>query len=77
MSNLVLNGGVSNAKYIWHVESDKACEACQILDGTEYTFEGDIPDKPHPNCRCYIEIVENSQKPRALRLLGANPSYYG
>ncbi len=61
MSNLVLNGGVSNAKYIWHVESDKACEACQILDGTEYTFEGDIPDKPHPNCRCYIEIVENSQ----------------
>lgn len=61
MSNLVLNGGMSNAKYIWHVESDKACEACQILDGTEYTFEGDIPDKPHPNCRCYIEIVENSQ----------------
>lgn len=61
MSNLVLNGGVSNAKYIWHVESDKACEACQILDGTEYTFEDDIPDKPHPNCRCYIEIVENSQ----------------
>lgn len=61
MSNLVLNGGVSNAKYIWHVESDKACEACQILDGTEYTFEGDIPDKPHPHCRCYIEIVENSQ----------------
>ena len=59
MSNLVLNGGVSNVKYIWHVESDKACEACQSLDGTEYIYEGDIPDRPHPNCRCYIEIVKN------------------
>lgn len=59
MSNLVLNGGVSNVKYIWHVESDKACEACQSLDGTEYNYEDDIPDRPHPNCRCYIEIVKN------------------
>lgn len=61
MSNLVLNGGVSNVKYIQHVESDKACEACQSLDGTEYEYEGDIPDRLHPNCRCYIEIVENDE----------------
>ena len=59
MSNLVLNGGVSNVKYIWHVESSQACDACQSLDGTEYIYEGDIPDRPHPNCRCYIEIVKN------------------
>ena len=59
MSNLVLNGGVSNVKYIWHVDSDKACDACQSLDGTEYIYECDIPDRPHPNCRCYIEIVKN------------------
>ena len=66
MSNLVLNGGVNNVKYIWHVESDKACEACQSLDGTEYNYEDDIPDRPHPNCRCYIEIVENKPLARIL-----------
>lgn len=29
------------------------------MDGTEYEFEGDIPDLPHPNCQCHIEVVEN------------------
>ena len=59
ISNLVLKGGVSNTVFIWHSEFDEhTCEDCASLDGTQYTLEDDIPDSPHPNCKCYIEIVE-------------------
>lgn len=55
MSDDVLyKAGISNIKYIWHA-SDGSCDTCQSLDGTEYDFAEDIPDKPHPNCNCYIE----------------------
>lgn len=50
----VLEGGISNIKYIWHTEPN-ACEKCQELDGTEYNSKKDVPEKPHPNCKCYIE----------------------
>jgi len=52
-----LKGHISNTKYVWHASGD-SCEACQDLDGTEYDSADDIPDKPHPNCNCYIEAVE-------------------
>ena len=59
VSNLVLKGGVSNTVFIWHSEfGEHTCEDCVSLDGTQYTLEDDIPDSPHPNCKCYIEIVE-------------------
>ena len=57
MSDKVLNGGIGNYKYIWH-SNDCACEKCQALDGTEYDNEKDIPNKPHPNCKCFVEVVE-------------------
>ena len=50
-----LKGGISNAIYIWRTEPG-ACEVCQELDGTEYNTVDDIPDRPHPNCKCYIDI---------------------
>lgn len=52
----VLKGGISNVKYVWRSSPD-SCEECQALDGTEYDFAEDIPDKPHPNCNCEIETV--------------------
>ena len=59
VSNLVLKGSVSNTVFIWHSEfGEHTCEDCASLDGTQYTLEDDIPDSPHPNCKCYIEIVE-------------------
>lgn len=60
MSDKVLEGGIGNYKYIWH-SNDCACEKCQALEGTEYDYEKDIPDKPHPNCKCYIEVVEQDR----------------
>lgn len=52
----VLKGSVSYTKYIWHAEPD-ACEKCQALDGKEFEIKEDIPEKPHPNCKCTIEEV--------------------
>lgn len=60
MSDIVLEGRIGNYKYIWH-SNDCACEKCQALEGTEYDNEKDIPDKPHPNCKCYIEVIEQNR----------------
>lgn len=49
-----LKGSISNLIYIWRA-SENACEKCQSLDGKEFENIEDIPDKPHPNCKCYIE----------------------
>lgn len=51
-----LKGGISNNVYVWHA-SDNACEKCQSLYGKEFDNIDDIPDRPHPNCKCYIETV--------------------
>ena len=32
-----------------------ACDTCKVLNGTSYTLKKDIPDKPHPNCKCKVE----------------------
>ncbi|MCM1003164.1 MAG: hypothetical protein NC408_02345 [Candidatus Gastranaerophilales bacterium] len=60
MANQVLEGRIGNYKYIWH-SNDCACAKCQALEGSEYDNEKDIPDKPHPNCKCYIEVVEQDR----------------
>ena len=46
-----------NIEYEWKTEPG-ACEVCQRLDGTIYDSTNDIPDRPHPNCKCHIEILE-------------------
>lgn len=50
---------MSNKKYRWH-SSEGSCEKCQALNNTEYSSEKDIPDKPHPNCKFYVEVVEDN-----------------
>ena len=56
--NVTLYGGVSNTVYRWETEPN-ACEKCQELDGTEYDNKEDIPEKPHPNCKCKVVEVNN------------------
>lgn len=55
-----LKGYISNTKYVWHASGD-SCEACQDLDGTEYDSIEDVPEKPHPNCNCYVEAVDDEE----------------
>jgi len=61
LENMVLQGYISNTKYVWHAESGKnTCEECKALDGQEFDFYGELPETPHPNCKCVLEVVEDS-----------------
>lgn len=56
----VLKGGVSYNKYVWHSENgEHTCDVCSELDGQEFDYYDEVPESPHPNCKCYVEIVEN------------------
>lgn len=59
MSEFVLKGGISYIDYIWRSE-DGACEKCQMLNGQKFTDPNEIPNKPHPNCRCWVEVSEGN-----------------
>ena len=63
MSETVLKGRISytegEIEYIWHTE-DGACEKCQELNGLTFKNIDEIPDKPHPNCRCWVEVVDEN-----------------
>lgn len=52
----ILKGRVANERYIWHSEPN-ACDVCKSLDGTIFDDEYDIPNKPHPNCKCTVETI--------------------
>lgn len=46
-----------NVIYQWSSESG-ACEVCKEMDGKLFESADEIPDRPHPNCKCHIEILE-------------------
>ena len=60
MTETVLKGGICYNEYIWHTE-DGACEKCQALDGLTFKNIDEIPDKPHPNCRCWVEVSDEDE----------------
>lgn len=48
--------GVKNVQ--WHAQNDrKTCSECDSLDGAIFPID-EVPDKPHPNCRCWITIAD-------------------
>lgn len=49
-----------NAEYEWKAEPG-ACEVCRAMDGTIYESANDIPDRPHPNCKCWIDVLEKDK----------------
>lgn len=42
-------------EYRWVTEPN-ACERCQRLNNSVYYSTEDIPERPHPNCKCKIKI---------------------
>lgn len=59
LENIVLKGGISNIRCIWKSEHDEhTCKECLELDGQELNVFDDVPERPHPNCKCSVEIVE-------------------
>lgn len=59
IENIILKGGISYNKYVWHSEnSENTCDICKSLERQEFDFYDEVPQRPHPNCKCYVEIVE-------------------
>ena len=49
---------MKKVNYIWIADNGgKSCDACKALHLTEYTNIEDVPEKPHPNCRCIVKDV--------------------
>ena len=60
IENKVLKTGISYNKYVWHSENgENTCEECQALDGQVFDYYDEVPQRPHPNCQCTVEIVES------------------
>ncbi len=56
----ILYGNVNLNDYYfeWYSEPG-ACEKCLSMDGKTFDDANTIPDKPHPNCKCWIERKKN------------------
>ena len=60
IEDTVLKGGVVYYHYVWHSENgENTCDECKKLDGQVFEMDEEIPERPHPNCRCTVEIVED------------------
>lgn len=49
-----------NVEYEWKSEPG-ACKVCQGMSGTIYDSANDIPDRPHPKCKCWIDIYQQNR----------------
>lgn len=59
IENIVLKGGISNVRYIWHSEhGENTCDECLDLDGKEFDIFDEVPERPHVNCKCTVEVVK-------------------
>ncbi len=62
-SDTILKGGISNVHYVWRCEKgENTCEVCKALDGKEFDMYEEVPERPHPNCRCTVDIVEDKEE---------------
>lgn len=65
MSEKILYGNVtydSDIEYEWVTEPG-ACEKCRALDGKRFEHSDEIPDRPHPNCKCRIKVHQTYKDP--------------
>ena len=62
IENTVLKGGISYYKYVWRSENgDHTCDVCKSLDGKVFDFYDELPERPHPNCKCTVEILDEDE----------------
>lgn len=63
IENKVLKTGISYYKYVWHAEnSENTCAKCKELAGQIFDFYDEVPERPHPNCKCTVKVVENNEE---------------
>lgn len=62
IENTVLKGGISYYKYVWRSENgDHTCDVCKSLDGKVFDFYDELPERPHPNCKCTVKILDEDE----------------
>ena len=49
------NADIKKVRWVIYGD-DRVCETCQELDGTVWDVDN-VPNKPHPRCRCYLRPV--------------------
>ena len=56
MTDKILKGYITNNRYIWNA-NEGACKKCTSMDNKMFVNRKDIPQKPHPNCKCRINKI--------------------
>lgn len=56
MTDKILKGYITNNRYIWNA-NEGACKKCTSMDNKMFVNKKDIPQKPHPNCKCRVEKI--------------------
>ena len=57
MTDEILKGYITNDRFVWKANKD-ACKKCTSMDNKMFVNKNDIPQKPHPNCKCRINKVQ-------------------
>lgn len=56
MTDEILKGYITNDRFVWKANKG-ACKKCTSMDNKMFVNKKDIPQKPHPNCKCRINKV--------------------
>lgn len=56
MTDEILKGYITNDRFVWKANKG-ACKKCTSMDNEMFVNKNDIPQKPHPNCKCRINKV--------------------
>lgn len=61
MTDEILKGYITNDRFVWKANKG-ACKKCTSMDNEMFVNKNDIPQKPHPNCKCRINKVQFTDK---------------
>lgn len=56
MTDEILKGYITNDRFVWKANKG-ACKKCTSMDDKMFVNKNDIPQKPHPNCKCRVEKI--------------------
>lgn len=57
MTDKILKGYITNDRFVWKANKD-ACKKCTSMDNKMFVNKNDIPQKPHPNCKCRVNKIQ-------------------
>ena len=61
MTDEILKGYITNDRFVWKANKG-ACKKCTSMDNKMFVNKNDIPQKPHPNCKCRVNKIQFTDK---------------